>query len=116
MCRWITFISTQDMLLSDLVLKPSNSLVDQSVDASFHPGFTQQFNHQVNADGFGLGWYHDNDHENKHVLAVFKDTQPAWSNVNLKEICCSTKSKCVIAHVRAASPGMGVHLPNVHPL
>jgi len=41
MCRWVTFISTEEMLLSDLVLKPSNSLVDQSIDASFHPGFAQ---------------------------------------------------------------------------
>jgi hypothetical protein len=49
MCRWITFISTEDMYLSDLVLKPSNSLVDQAIDASFHPGFTQRYNHQVNA-------------------------------------------------------------------
>ena len=70
MCRWLTFISTEEMLLSDLVLKPSNSLVEQSIDASYHPGFAQRFNHQVNADGFGVGWYH-----NKTVFpAVFKDT------------------------------------------
>jgi hypothetical protein len=49
MCRWITFISTEEMYLSDLVLKPSNSLVDQAIDASFHPGFAQRYNHQVNA-------------------------------------------------------------------
>ena len=111
MCRWITFISTEDVLLSDLVLKPSNSLIDQSIDASYHPGFASRFNHQVNADGFGVGWYHS-----KSIYpAVFKDTEPAWSNVNLREICDATESKCVIAHVRAASPGMGVHLPNVHP-
>lgn len=99
------------MSLSDLVLKPSNSLVDQSIDASYHPGFAQRFNHQVNADGFGVGWYHNNS----VFPAVFKDTEPAWSNVNLREICNATESRCVIAHVRAASPGMGVHLPNVHP-
>lgn len=111
MCRWIVFISTQEMFLSDIVLKPSNSLVEQSMDASFHPGFTNQYNHIVNADGFGVGWYHQYD----VAPAVFKDTEPAWSNANLREICISTKSSCVLAHVRAASPGMGVHLPNVHP-
>lgn len=111
MCRWIAYISTNEMLLSDIVLSPSNSLIEQSIDASFLPGFTQRYNHIVNADGFGLGWYH------KHGVnpAVFKDTQPAWSNVNLREICNSTKSDCVISHVRAASPGMGVYIPNVHP-
>lgn len=85
--------------------------MDQSIDASFHPGFAQRFNHTVNADGFGVGWYH----AHSVVPAVFKETEPAWSNVNLREICLATKSPCVIAHVRAASPGMGVHLPNVHP-
>ena len=111
MCRWVTFISTEDMFLSDLVLKASNSLVDQAIDASFHPGFAQRFNHTVNADGFGVGWYH----EHSAKPALFKDTEPAWSNSNLREICNVTKSRCIIAHVRAASPGMGVHLPNVHP-
>lgn len=111
MCRWITFMSTKEMFLSDIVLTPSNSLVDQSIDASFHPGFAQKFNHTVNADGFGVGWY------NQLGLppAVFRGTEPAWSNNNLREICSVTKSSCVVAHVRAASPGMGVHLPNVHP-
>jgi glutamine amidotransferase len=111
MCRWITFISTEEMLLSEIVLKPSNSLVEQAIDASYHPGFTQRFNHTVNADGFGVGWYH----QNGPTPALFRDTQPAWSNENLREICSVTKSNCVIAHVRAASPGMGVHIPNVHP-
>lgn len=111
MCRWITFISTEDMFLSDLVLKASNSLVEQALDASFHPGFAQRFNHAVNADGFGVGWYHPHT----PCPAVFKDTEPAWSNVNLREICTATQSRCIVAHVRAASPGMGVHLPNVHP-
>ena len=97
--------------MSDIVLTPSNSLVEQSIDASFLPGFAQRYNHIVNADGFGLGWYH----KYGPIPAVFKDTQPAWSNVNLREICTSTKSSCVISHVRAASPGMGVYIPNVHP-
>ena len=117
MCRWITFISTQEILLSDIVLKPSNSLVEQSIDASYHPGFTQRFNHTVNADGFGVGWYSTKTLQNQVSIksAVFRDTQPAWSNENLREICSVTQSSCVMAHVRAASPGMGVHLPNVHP-
>lgn len=113
MCRWITFISTQEILLSDIVLKPSNSLVEQSIDASYHPGFTHRFNHTVNADGFGVGWY--TNLLKDYRPALFRDTQPAWSNENLREICSVTQSSCVMAHVRAASPGMGVHLPNVHP-
>lgn len=111
MCRWITLISTDEMSMAAVVLNPSNSLVDQSVDASYHPGFPSKYNHTINADGFGVGWYH----QRSPFPAVFKDTQPAWSNVNLQEICEATETSCLIAHVRAASPGMGVHLPNVHP-
>lgn len=111
MCRWITFISTHEISLLDLVLTPSNSLVEQSIDASYHPGFSSRYNHIVNADGFGVGWYH----VHSTIPACFKGTEPAWSNVNLREICTATKSSCVVAHVRAASPGSGVSLPNVHP-
>lgn len=80
MCRWLTFISTKEILLSDLVLKPSNSLVDQSIDASYHPGFAERFNHQVNADGFGVGWYP----RNIVTPAVFKDTEPG---MDFEHVC-----------------------------
>jgi predicted glutamine amidotransferase len=103
------------MFLSDLVLKPSNSLVDQSIDASFHPGFAKRYNHQVNADGFGVAWYPSPHGGLPSKPAIFKDTQPAWSNTNLIEICNATRSSCVVAHVRAASPGMGIHMGNCHP-
>jgi predicted glutamine amidotransferase len=47
--------------------------------------------------------------------AVFKDTQPAWNNANLREICMSTRSHCIMAHVRAASKGTGISQQNCHP-
>jgi predicted glutamine amidotransferase len=63
-------------------------------------------------DGFGVAWY---PIHSQGRPALFKDTQPAWSNLNLIEICNATKSNCVVAHVRAASPGMGIHMGNCHP-
>lgn len=47
--------------------------------------------------------------------AIFKDIFPAWNNMNLQEICMSTRSDCIMAHVRAASKGTGVSHQNCHP-
>lgn len=63
--------------------------------------------------GTGVGWYSINYPHKPPGL--FKGTEPAWSNANLREISNITASKCIMAHVRAASPGMAVALPNVHP-
>lgn len=137
MCRWITLLSSEPFSLSDIVLSPSNSLVQMSIDASFHPGYGDQNNHVMNGDGFGVGWYHSHSFVNKTVplvvnglldqkenenpvkpqrlAAVFKDILPAWNNINLKEICQATTSDCIMAHVRAASKGSGVSQQNCHP-
>jgi glutamine amidotransferase len=142
MCRWITLLSSQEVSLADIVLTPSNSLVQLSKDASFHPGNSSVNNHVMNGDGFGVGWYHHNqvstnDHNGNvrrvtpppsengsnndsqltrsTLAAVFKDTQPAWNNINLRELCMATRSDCMIAHVRAASAGTGVSQVNCHP-
>ena len=60
MCRWITLLSAEEnpFWLSDVVLKPSQSLITMSVDASFHPGYSDTNNHVMNGDGFGIGWYY----------------------------------------------------------
>jgi predicted glutamine amidotransferase len=191
MCRWITVLSSDPMSLSDIVLAPSNSLIQLSKDASFHPGYTEQNNHVTNGDGFGVGWYHTNiphhlirsslsmnskndgalsskvitvrhsnvsftisddeefDNENSigassplskkallyrtssvtsekssssgltsfqmYNASVFKDTQPAWNNSNLRELCWAVQSHCIMAHVRAASSFAGISQQNCHP-
>jgi len=139
MCRWITLLASEPYSLSDILLTSSNALVQLSKDASFHPGFTDMNNHVMNGDGFGVGWYHHNvvvdaesvsgspykntltngnkeDKQHKPTFAaVFKDTQPAWNNINLREICIAVKSDCMMAHVRAASPGSGISQQNCHP-
>lgn len=130
MCRWITVLGSEEMSLSDVVLAPPNSLVQLSRNASFHPGYGDQNNHVTNGDGFGVGWYHSNvvtipkypsrsteeveGHDNMYA-ATFRDTAPAWNNANLREICVATKSKCILAHVRAASAFAPVTQENCHP-
>ena len=128
MCRWITVLSSEDFCLRDIIFKPSHSLIQMSVDASWHPGYSEVNNHVMNGDGFGIGWYYrpterrltengENGIEQTTLrrAAVFKDILPAWNNLNLREICESTMSDCFIAHVRAASPGTGVNQVNCHP-
>ena len=125
MGRWITILSSDTVSLSDIVLAPSNSLVQLAKDASVHPEFTPTFNKlTTNGDGFGIGWYYDTDNgtDNPHhdpdprvSSAIFKDTLPAWNDVNLREICMATRSNCVMAHVRSASDGMEVTHANCHP-
>ena len=111
MCRWIALLSTDEITLSDLVLTASNSLVKMSFNAGYHPGFGPTNNSLFNGDGFGVGWYH----ENGPYPALVRDVLPAWSDANLREVCIATRSRCVVAHVRAASPGSVVSRENCHP-
>jgi glutamine amidotransferase len=60
MCRWVVLISSDNISLSDVFVAPSNALIHQSRDASFHPGYGEMNNSALNADGFGVGWYHSN--------------------------------------------------------
>jgi len=51
MCRWVVFVSRDPVTLADLLVKPQNSLVRQSFDAKYHPGFTSVNNALLNGDG-----------------------------------------------------------------
>ena len=47
--------------------------------------------------------------------AIFKDIMPAWNNLNLINMARVTRSSCILAHVRAATPGLPVSQLNCHP-
>ena len=49
MCRWLAYSGSQ-VLLEDLLLKPTHSLIDQSLHSRLGATTT-------NGDGFGFGWY-----------------------------------------------------------
>ncbi len=53
MCRWIAYNGAA-IPLEDLISKPSNSLLAQSVHA-------QEAKVETNGDGFGIGWYGERD-------------------------------------------------------
>jgi predicted glutamine amidotransferase len=101
MCRFLAWVG-QPRFLNELVLDQRQSLVEQSRNALV--GKTH-----VNADGFGLAWY-----AGRKTPCLYKDTHPAWSDPNLKQLAHHTKSGLFLAHVRA-STGMATSRNNCHP-
>lgn len=104
MCRF-TFYMGEEIPIADLVTRPEHSLINQSVHA-------RERREPLNGDGFGLAWYVPDD----AVPARFRSITPAWNNANLAELARVTRSRCILAHVRAATVGhFSVAEANCHP-
>lgn len=104
MCRFLAWTGAP-RFLDELVLDQKQSLVEQSRNALI--GKTP-----INADGFGLAWY--GDQGDRSTPCLYKDTHPAWSDPNLKQLAQHIKSRLFLAHVRA-STGMATSRNNCHP-
>ncbi len=104
MCRFVLY-QGPPLTLASLVVDPKNSIIHQSLSAS-------ETDDPLNGDGFGVGWYAP---EISPEPAVFKSFTPAWSNRNLTDLARVTRSPCVMAHVRAATPGLPVSELDCHP-
>lgn len=104
MCRFIAYIGEEDLLIENLLVKPNNSLIKQSKNAT-------KDQYKVNADGFGIAWY---NFKVNSEPAIYKSTQPAWNDNNLINISKSIESKCFIGHIRASTIG-DVSKRNCHP-
>ena len=101
MCRWLAYTGSP-VLIHDLLYRPENSLVMQSLHSSLGAEPT-------NGDGFGLGWYTEQPRP-----GLFRSTDPAWNDRNLQELTAQISSGCVLAHIRA-STGSAVQQTNCHP-
>lgn len=101
MCRWVAY-SGSPILLEDLLIKPAHSLVDQSLHSRF--GVTT-----TNGDGFGIGWYGVSG-----TPALYRGTQPAWNDANLRDLSAHVRSGLIFGHIRS-STGAPVELTNCHP-
>ncbi|WP_271951405.1 class II glutamine amidotransferase [Ruegeria faecimaris] len=101
MCRFLAWAGAK-RFLDELVMDQEQSLVHQSRNALI--GKTP-----INADGFGLAWY-----SGRETPCFYKDTNPAWSDANLKQLTHHTKSHLFLAHVRA-STGTATSRNNCHP-
>ncbi|WP_109530264.1 MULTISPECIES: class II glutamine amidotransferase [Nocardia] len=94
--------SGEPILVEDLLFKPKHSLIDQSLHSTMGATTT-------NGDGFGIGWYGEGAEP-----ALFKGTEPAWNDRNLREIAGQIRTPLFFAHVRA-STGSPVQRSNCHP-
>ncbi len=105
MCRLLGYLGLP-VHLDRLLSKPEHSLVVQS----YQP--REMTAGLLNADGFGLGWYHPNS---ETAPFTYKNTLPIWSDVNLPSLGRYIESGCVLANVRSATPGQAVDLSNCQP-
>ena len=101
MCRWLAY-SGSPVLLEDLLFKPENSLVVQSMHSRLGA-------EAVNGDGFGVGWYDAQDRP-----GIYSSTEPAWNDRNLRELSGHARADRVFAHIRATT-GTPVQQTNCHP-
>jgi glutamine amidotransferase len=94
--------SGEPVLAENLLFRPTHSIIDQSLHSRLGATTT-------NGDGFGIGWYGDGPQP-----AVFKSTDPAWNDENLREIAARIRTGCLFAHIRS-STGTPVQRSNCHP-
>ena len=103
MCRFALYLG-EEITLGSLVTEPIHSILHQS----FH---SHEREEPLNGDGFGIAWYPRDSTE----PAVLKEVNPAWNSRNLRSVARVTRSRCLMAHIRAASPGLPVTQLNCHP-
>ena len=105
MCRLMGYLGSP-VSVDRLLMKPEHSLVVQS----YQP--REMTAGLVNADGFGLGWYHP---QRAVEPFTYKNTLPIWSDVNLASLSRYIESGCVLANVRSATSGQATDLSNCQP-
>ncbi|MEM6837974.1 MAG: ergothioneine biosynthesis protein EgtC [Cyanobacteria bacterium P01_C01_bin.120] len=105
MCRLLGYVGSA-ITLESLILKPPHSLMVQS----YAPQELEVA--LLNADGFGLGWYHAMQPQPPFT---YRSVMPMWNDVNLEPLCRYIKTGCAVAYVRSATPGQGVDLMNCQP-
>jgi predicted glutamine amidotransferase len=105
MCRWLAYYG-EPLQPSELVLHPQHSLVAQSLDSPLGA-------ETVNGDGFGFGWY-PADSGGTSTPGLFRSTEPAWNDQNLRDLTRSVTSPLFLSHVRAAA-GPPIQQTNCHP-
>lgn len=105
MCRLLGYLG-EPVQLDRLLYQPDHSLIVQS----YQP--REMTAGLLNADGFGLGWYHAQQQTEPYT---YKNLLPIWSDVNLPSLGRYIESSCVLANVRSATAGSAVDLSNCQP-
>ena len=102
MCRLAAYLG-KEISLEDFLMRPPHSLYCQS----WQPREMREAT--LNADGFGLGWYHNT------TPMRYRETVPIWNDANLPALTQTLKQALWIANIRSATPGQGSGIDNTHP-
>ena len=105
MCRLLGYLGPT-IPLDYLLYKPEHSLIVQS----YQP--REMNSGVVNADGFGIGWYHSQRDTDPFT---YKNIIPVWNDINLLSLGRYVESGCVVGYVRSATPEQAVDLINCQP-
>jgi len=103
MCRLAAYIGPP-LHLEELLLKPEHSLVKQS----WAP--REMIEAKLNADGYGFGWFDQNDRPLR-----YRQTMPIWTDPNLPELGRGLESDTWVAVVRSATTNIPINLANTMP-
>lgn len=103
MCRMAAYLGPE-IRLQQFLLQPEHSLVVQSYAPQ------ELVYAKVNADGYGFGWYDDNDQP-----TCYRSTMPIWSDPNLDNLARCLQADLWLANVRSATPGNAVNYNNTQP-
>ncbi len=105
MCRLAAYLGPV-IPLEKLLLAPEHSLLVQS----YRP--KEMVVATLNADGFGMGWYHP---QRQLPPCVYTSILPMWNDVNLPNLGAYLESGCILANARSATPGIAVDQSNCQP-
>lgn len=107
MCRVLAYVGPE-IPLEDLLLKPENSLVNQTLDPELHP--------QLQLAGWGFATWSEQQHRPERPL-VYRRPSAAFYDDNVEGIVPSLRASTMLAHVRAADYDAGAVLAdeNCHP-
>ena len=94
MCRHFAYLGDHVSIRS-VLMDPPHSLVEQAWAPRWQKHGT------MNVDGFGIGWYADDD----PLPARYRRTGPIWSDDGLPDLARVTRTRAMLCAVRSASVG-----------
>jgi len=94
MCRHFAYLG-EEVSIKSVLFDPPHSLVEQA----WAPRW--QLHGTMNVDGFGVGWYADDD----PVPARYRRAGPIWSDESLLDLARVTRTRAMLCAVRSASVG-----------
>ena len=103
MCRHAAYLGPS-INLEQFLLRPSHGLMRQS----YRPN--EMLTAEVNADGFGFGWYLEDGTPRR-----YNNPAPIWSDPNIVQLGSALESKTWLGNVRSATVAHSPALPNTPP-